>query len=951
MVLPFNHNYRRRRLSIAVSVFFAVVFVVVELFNVIDDIVTVVDAWTLFVPPSVGVVSGSVHRKEQRHGCYDKAYNLPLRRPSSSSVTEEERGSGGRLIAASRRRGGRKSFPTTALWDAYEDQYAAFLNSAAQQNQDQNQQQQQQQKQSQQQQQDMLNQHNEFQQFSASQQTSLQNGEMQTNQQQNGGSSLSSSSSSASSYPEPAYSSSIFGSGTGSGAGSYLDNLNNQQQDPSDVSPQPPPLPIQQQDTIPATSSIGATKREEGNDDDAGEKSNQDPKEYQENVSTTSFSFADLAPKQSGAITSSFTFMDTVSSDAAALLAEQLSKTQSELEKLEEEIESVTLSILNDGDIHSSPTDESATIESSSFTSGDSFKNTYDSLSKPEVPLASNRPSFTIVPPSSAPDIAPSMTSNDTATSEDVSTNVGFTYSDGISFAAPEVSSEEKDGEVTKSKDRRFRRDYSEEYSTRTPTSATVVTVEIEQLFPAGTDIMKLKDAWLDFVWNNGGGIMIPKKLQSKQQQQQQSYNDDVREFWIPFGLKQELVSVDTRSNNDGSQVVVIVYRTIRRGPFFQDFVVGTHAGTVVFDTKTEGNIVGPRMTWTVEFDVDESPPPTDWDKISERLNQKASKSFNDYLVMSSRLISTTTTKLTTKSSFWESWTASQLAIATQNFVAYVEDEYGYLLTFTVEETMPVGFSPTEVMGAWAQHCWKAGGGISLGNFATLDNKEGGKDFSKVFSILPGTIVPPLVFEKKGKKQRWIIPSLLEEEIVSDNFSIQSKDGKISYKVTNPNLFTYPVHSHRGDVEFNNVGGVRGTSIEGYSTEECTKIVWTVTVRPYRKFLGGGVKFWTEFNMRWSLRNLKLLLEDQKEAKRSRISVGRKENNRIDVVDPSLQNQERDVGRNFPKIRKFDRGQSSSSWSSSSDVPGTRPTFTIRRPNTPDENNNSNGASSKWGQR
>jgi hypothetical protein len=85
--------------------------------------------------------------------------------------------------------------------------------------------------------------------------------------------------------------------------------------------------------------------------------------------------------------------------------------------------------------------------------------------------------------------------------------------------------------------------------------------------------------------------------------------------------------------------------------------------------------------------------------------------------------------------------------------------------------------------------------------------------------------------------------------------------------------------------------------------------------------------------MSWSLRNLKLLLEDQAAQGKSTLGRG------WDRAESSGQSEgggyvdeqnEQGMGRNFPKIMKFDR-------STSIDASGTRPTFNIPNPGVSDE--------------
>ena len=73
----------------------------------------------------------------------------------------------------------------------------------------------------------------------------------------------------------------------------------------------------------------------------------------------------------------------------------------------------------------------------------------------------------------------------------------------------------------------------------------------------------------------------------------------------------------------------------------------------------------------------------------------------------------------------------------------------------------------------------------------------------------------------------------------------ETEIAKAVYKVNNPNLLTYPAHYNRATARF-----VR----EGETNP--TQLFWKVKVKPYRKFLGGGMLFSTKNGIALASQNL-----------------------------------------------------------------------------------------------
>ncbi|KAG7374858.1 helicase domain protein [Nitzschia inconspicua] len=350
------------------------------------------------------------------------------------------------------------------------------------------------------------------------------------------------------------------------------------------------------------------------------------------------------------------------------------------------------------------------------------------------------------------------------------------------------------------------------------------ITVQVQTSLPKDVTIPQAKQAWLEFCWKQGGGIMVPtfsaESLNSRSDDSNKVEIPSTREFLIPYGLKQELVPIDT-SNSRG--IDVVGYRTIRRGPFWRDILDGSHMATVEFvaerekgrDYKYTTRIPRTRMIWKVQFQVhaDNSDHDLDENSVMDFTNIDYTDFFSNRLRY-----------VLSKPAFWKAWTKFELESATTNLKAYLQTTTN-LISVDHTERMPMGVSPREACDAWYEYCWRGGGGGSTG-------------------------LPPVTFQQG--RQRWILPAMLEEEIVSTDYDESSH---VVYRVNNPNLFTYPVHFHQGNVRF-----------EQTNANTPTVLLWNVQLRPYRKFLGYGLQFWAKSSMVVASRNLRHYLEQRQTA-------------------------------------------------------------------------------------
>mmetsp|Transcript_20141 Transcript_20141/g.24828 ORF Transcript_20141/g.24828 Transcript_20141/m.24828 type:complete len:391 (+) Transcript_20141:212-1384(+) len=169
--------------------------------------------------------------------------------------------------------------------------------------------------------------------------------------------------------------------------------------------------------------------------------------------------------------------------------------------------------------------------------------------------------------------------------------------------------------------------------------------------------------------------------------------------------------------------------------------------------------------------------------------------------------------------------------------------------------SLPI-LSTKEVMNRWIEFCWEGNAGLPLP-------------------------IPPLTFGEKENKVRWIIPPFLKERIISlsstslleDDIDLKYMQGKtnnmetktsdadntdmseqsrtmceIIYKVDNPGLLTYQVHSHLGRVRF--------IPIFDEENNAAIDMVWEVEIRPYH-YWSTIVKWFTSSIITTYSRNFK----------------------------------------------------------------------------------------------
>ena len=433
------------------------------------------------------------------------------------------------------------------------------------------------------------------------------------------------------------------------------------------------------------------------------------------------------------------------------------------------------------------------------------------------------------------------------------------------------------------------------------------IEVRVETTFPTGITVEGAKRGWLEFCWAGGGGIVVPVAESvkppsaskpnateatdapatirfesddptgddsencasefSQQGDQECNIPSDIpssRELIVPLGMKQELVSsTSTLGENleDPIRRDIVTYKTTRMGFFCQDMIEDSHEGRVEF---IGASYTATRMIWTVTFQVEQGEvssrdgvAATTNTKSTSITNQDATATIKEFALNAKTMVEECSRQfmdtnpgfktMLSKANMWGSWSQFQLKTASQNLIAYLDTSADSMPVLEHTETLPVGVSPREAMEVWYDYYWKNGGGT----------------------------IPIMVYPKKGTDTRWIIPSGLEEELISLEYdhpasesgavgidgeiTTESEIAKAVYRVNNPNIFTYPVHYNRATVRF-----------ERDNALAPTQLIWKVRVKPYRKFLGGGVLFWTKNGIALAARNLRSYLELRQVERRER---------------------------------------------------------------------------------
>ncbi len=327
------------------------------------------------------------------------------------------------------------------------------------------------------------------------------------------------------------------------------------------------------------------------------------------------------------------------------------------------------------------------------------------------------------------------------------------------------------------------------------------VQVVVKRDYPSLSSAKEARDAWLSYVWSDGGGLaawVIPKDNDKQngvdggssaaRDTKKLPFSFPSRRLLLPIFMEEELISSNdydySCEDETNEEEIVLKYIVTDAGLLSSEIAPNSHLGTVTFTPTLHSELekgIGITMMWDVTFDV----------------------------ITSSRR------------SFWEAFTNKMITDASNNLSAYVATPILYTRR-TRLANVDLNLTPKQTMEAWVNFCWKGGGGLLLPPPLCFDQEQGGSNGS-------GNV-------------RWIIPPFLKERILSTTCRTQEEgeeesDDKstvceILYTVDNPSIFTYQVHSHLGRVRFYNSKESSSSS----SAAGALDMIWEIEIRPYHGY-------------------------------------------------------------------------------------------------------------------
>ena len=296
--------------------------------------------------------------------------------------------------------------------------------------------------------------------------------------------------------------------------------------------------------------------------------------------------------------------------------------------------------------------------------------------------------------------------------------------------------------------------------------------VLVEQTFP-GVNPDQAKDAWLEYVWKQGGGLLGTFVVQDDEMttpsRGRVKIGEERRRRIFPACVQEELVMIPAQDDDSvrnhkneihDTTALTLQYHVTDMGILSTWLVPDSHFASVTFQAvgDNNGTTSSVKMTWKVDFESRNWPY------------------------------------------FWQAFTQFNIETISDNLASYLHPPIKYTqrtkLRLPDNDDRSSGTKTKEQLLAneWVDFIWKQGGGLPV-PFLVLDEQR-------------RIVIPPFLLER-------LIPS--------------SNDGTIEYTVDNPGLLTYPVHSHRGRVCFESVAAVEGK-------ESCSMVdmVWDVEIRPWR---------------------------------------------------------------------------------------------------------------------
>lgn len=188
------------------------------------------------------------------------------------------------------------------------------------------------------------------------------------------------------------------------------------------------------------------------------------------------------------------------------------------------------------------------------------------------------------------------------------------------------------------------------------------VKVRVERHLPIISP-KEARQAWLDFVWEKGGGLPLLGVLSQKSREPTDRLETTLeRRMLLPIGMEEELVIVDEEEKD------TVQYQVTKGGLLSTEIVPESHLGVVKFEPNQE--LEGTTLTWDVTFDTTEARRTSLWQAVTERTITDTSNNFQAAVAMPQ--------------------------VYQRDTVLRSKDE------------------PKQVMEQWVKFCWEEGGGFPL---------------------------------------------------------------------------------------------------------------------------------------------------------------------------------------------------------------------------------------------
>jgi hypothetical protein len=392
------------------------------------------------------------------------------------------------------------------------------------------------------------------------------------------------------------------------------------------------------------------------------------------------------------------------------------------------------------------------------------------------------------------------------------------------------------------------------------------VKVQIRCFLPPSilsTTPQEARRAWLEFVWEKGGGLPLLGVLTETSRTATKDLETTVlRRRLLPIFMVEELITEeeeeetmlgDSESSTGSTsphRSCQVKYQVKNGGLLSTEIVPNSHLGVVTFEqTSTDDGIVI-ELIWDVTFDTTAASRTFLWQAVTERTVTDTCRNFQATIAIPKLYRRVTRLPITKK------YYAQNKRNNDNDNDNDDDDKNSSILLLQ------------QVMDDWIQFCWREGAGFPL--------------------PIPPIQAPSITSKHNNNSQerttRYIVPPFLKETLVSakildspettnDNNPSSSHAAEIQYQVDNPSLFTYQVHSHRGRVRFfleedhanDKDTTTTNTTDRKEKKETVVTMKWEIEIRPYHGW-STAVETFTGAVVSCYARNFKCHVQEGKDA-------------------------------------------------------------------------------------